>query len=464
MAAPDPLSIRRAARTISRALIVDDLARKSARALAEISGADRAVLVIGDSIVADASRVEGGTRVTVRHGKELPPALISEEILRSVEERGASVVTHEEGVSSFWAHDGRGRPPSTLALSMLESVDSLEGRRVLGTVYLESARTDAFEPAHVEAVELLLDLCAASLANAQSYDALALRLDAEHRELMEAIARGADAAQRLRAQERLASLGTIASGIAHEIKNPLNFINNFAEISVGLTADLTAELHRLRASIGPDGAAYLGEIASDLAQNVGKIHEHGRRADGIVKGMLEHARGRAGHSVDIELNTLVREYATSAAKAQHGSSAASAGLELTLDPAVGKARVVPEELGRVILNLVSNGLDAARAQKLALGDSFIPLVHVSTRSLGDRVEVRVRDNGGGIPESIRDKVYQPFFTTKPAGEGTGLGLPLSREIVVDRHGGEIAFETEPGLSTEFVVTLPRRGPKPLSEE
>ena len=194
-----------------------------------------------------------------------------------------------------------------------------------------------------------------------------------------------------------------------------------------------------------------------MAQTLVKIHEHGRRADGIVRGMLEHARGRAGQCRDVDLNTLVREYATSAAHAQPGSAVIGAALELSLDPAVGKARVVPEELGRVILNLVSNGLDAARAQRAALGDSFIPVVRVSTKGLGDRVEVRVRDNGGGIPEAIRDRVYQPFFTTKPAGEGTGLGLPLSREIVVDRHGGEIAFETEEGLSTEFVVTLPSGG-------
>ena len=462
MTVPEPLKVRRAARTIASALVVDDLARKTAHALAEITGARRVLVSVestGTSVFAEALASSGGVSVTVRHDPRSRRAAMPEGLKGSVEQSKAAITIHDVAAESSFRSDdyvARCAPRAALAVPAL---DADPGSTLLGLAYLESDREGAFEAAHVEAVELLMDLFAASLTNAKSYDAIAARLFDEHRELTEAVARGADVEQRLRAQERLASLGTIASGIAHEIKNPLNFINNFADISIDLAEELTRELGRLRGLLDPASASYLDEIAADLAQNVGKIHEHGKRADGIVKGMLAHARGRAGQHVDVDFNALVRDYATSAAQARQGAHA----LEVTLDPAVGRARVVPEELGRVILNLVSNALDATRARKAQLGDELSPVVRVSTRSLGDRVEVRVRDNGGGIPEAIRDRVYQPFFTTKPTGEGTGLGLPLSREIVVDRHGGEIAFETEEGESTEFVVTLPRRGAHPDSQ-
>lgn len=457
MPAPDPLSLRQAARAVAGALVVDDLARKTARALVEVNGAKCAVVAIGN-VVAEARADEGvgagraGARVVLRTGRD--QGVLPREIASLVERDNGAVVLQDGALESTFRAGPEGaqaRPGSVIAAPML--VDG----EVAGIGYVEDSRANAFDPAHVEATLLLLDLAATSLVNARSYDALAERLEEGHRELGEAVARNDDAAQRLRAQERLASLGTIASGIAHEIKNPLNFVNNFAEITVGLAGELAEELERLRGSLDAASAAYLAEIVSDLAQNAAKIHEHGKRADGIVKGMLEHARGRAGRPLDVDFNALVREYAMSACAAQPGPTPHRAYLEWALDPSIGRARVVPEEFGRVILNLVSNALDATRARRAAVGDGFSPLVHVSTRSLGDRVEVRIRDNGGGIPASIKDSVYQPFFTTKPAGEGTGLGLPLSREIVVDRHAGEIEFETEEGKGTEFIVTLPKRG-------
>jgi signal transduction histidine kinase len=262
-----------------------------------------------------------------------------------------------------------------------------------------------------------------------------------------------DEAQRqLSLHKKLAALGTLAAGVAHEIKNPLNFINNFAELSVTLAGDLAADLARVRDRLEPESAARLDEMLGDLVQNVSKIRAHGGRADAIVRGMLEQARGRVGQTLETDLNELVKAYTLAA---QRRDDAGGAQLDLSLDGAVGRLRVIPEEMGRVVLNLVTNALYAAEAQRAVRGEGFTPAVRVSTHDRGDRVEVRVRDNGAGIPAAMRGRVFTPFFTTKPPGEGTGLGLSLSREIVVHGHGGDLAFETEDGEFTEFVVTLPR---------
>jgi signal transduction histidine kinase len=328
-----------------------------------------------------------------------------------------------------------------------------------------------------------------------------LNHDGDPRGALEHIGRGArlleiahDEAQRqLSVQQRLASLGTLFAGVAHEIKNPLNFINNFAELSVTLAADLAADLAQVRGQLDPTSAASLDAILGDLVQSIGKIRAHGGRADAIVRSMLEQARGRVGQQRDADLNALVKAYALAAAQGR--DEGMSPALEIALDDTVGRVRIVPEEIGRVVLNLVSNALYAAHARPharraesavtmgtsppspAAMGtsppnpvtmetsppnpadaplDAFVPSVRVSTEARGDHVEVRVRDNGVGIPKALRGRGFTPFFTTKPAGEGTGLGLSLSREIVVQSHGGSIAFESEDGAFTEFVVTLPRR--------
>jgi signal transduction histidine kinase len=287
--------------------------------------------------------------------------------------------------------------------------------------------------------------------------------DGEPQRALHHIGRGArlleiaheEAQRQLGLQQRLASLGTLFAGVAHEIKNPLNFINNFAELSVTLTADLAADLAQVRGLLDPESASRLDEILGDLVQNLSKIRVHGVRADAIVRGMLEQARGRAGQARDVDLNALVQAYARAAAQGR--DDARSPALSFSFDEAVGTIHAVPEEIGRVVLNLVSNALYAAEAQRAVLGDGLSPAVRVSTLARPRYVEIKVRDNGAGIPSALRSRVFTPFFTTKPAGEGTGLGLSLSREIVVHSHGGDIAFDSEDGVFTEFVVTLPRQG-------
>ncbi|HXX62730.1 MAG TPA: two-component regulator propeller domain-containing protein [Bacteroidota bacterium] len=256
--------------------------------------------------------------------------------------------------------------------------------------------------------------------------------------------------------EKMASLGQLTAGIAHEIKNPLNFITNFAVLSHDLMQDLRKELAAERDRVDPARAKEIGEVLDDLEQNVNKINEHGKRADSIVRGMLLHSRGKAGERLETDLNALLSEYTN---LAYHGMRAQDQSfnvkLETNLDPTIGNISVVPQDLSRAFLNIVNNACYAANDKRKSVKNGFNPTVRVTARNLKDRVEIRIWDNGNGIPTSIREKVFNPFFTTKPAGVGTGLGLSLSYDIITQEHKGELALDTKEGEYTEFVITLPR---------
>jgi signal transduction histidine kinase len=247
--------------------------------------------------------------------------------------------------------------------------------------------------------------------------------------------------------EKMASLGELTAGIAHEIQNPLNFVNNFSEVSSELVDEWKAELAK---GNGPDAAL----IADDIKQNLEKVIHHGRRADAIVKSMLEHSRTSSGQMELTDINALADEYLR---LAYHGMRARdksfNAKLETDFDPTIGKIKAVPQDIGRVILNLINNAFYAVTEKSKLLAVSYEPLVVVSTRKIDSKVEVKVRDNGNGIPRFLVDKIFQPFFTTKPAGQGTGLGLSLSYDIV-KTHGGDIKVETREGEGTEFIIEIP----------
>jgi two-component system, NtrC family, sensor kinase len=258
--------------------------------------------------------------------------------------------------------------------------------------------------------------------------------------------------------EKMASLGQLTAGIAHEIKNPLNFVNNFAGLSVELLDELKEAAAPAVASLGNDMRAEIGEIVGMLTGNLEKIAEHGRRADGIVKSMLAHSRGGSGEWQAVDINSLVDE---SLNLAYHGARAQDQNFNITLerdlDRSVAPIELVPQDVTRVFLNLFGNGFYAANRRYSEAKDAkFKPSLRVTTRDLGSEVEIRVRDNGAGIPPEIRDKLFQPFFTTKPTGEGTGLGLSISYDIVTQQHGGRITVDSELGAFTEFTVRLPRR--------
>ncbi len=254
--------------------------------------------------------------------------------------------------------------------------------------------------------------------------------------------------------EKMASLGQLTAGIAHEIKNPLNFVNNFSSLSVELTVELNEVLKS--ASLGDNIRQEVAELTAMLKDNLEKVVRHGKRADAIVKNMLQHSREGSGEHHPADINAIVDE---SLNLAYHGARAEKAGfsiaLQRDLDPSAGMADVYPQEITRVLLNLISNGFYATTKRKVEVGDGFEPMLSATTKNLGDKVEIRIRDNGTGVPEEVRDKIFNPFFTTKPTGEGTGLGLSMSYDIVVKQHGGSIDVETEPGLFTEFKIVLPR---------
>ena len=263
------------------------------------------------------------------------------------------------------------------------------------------------------------------------------------------------AQDRLIQTEKLASLGQLTAGIAHEIKNPLNFVNNFSAVSV----ELIDELREALGSTHLNGKlrAEINEIADTLQGNLGKVVQHGRRADAIVKNMLLHSRQGSGEHRPVDINALVDE---SLNLAYHGARAEKQGFNITLersfDPAAGEVDVFPQEITRALLNLISNGFYAATKRKAeASGGDYEPTLAATTRNLVDRVEIRIRDNGTGIPPEVREKLFNPFFTTKPAGEGTGLGLSISHDIIVKQHSGSIEVDTQPGEYTEVRIILPR---------
>ncbi|MGC1858882.1 MAG: PAS-domain containing protein [Pseudolabrys sp.] len=257
--------------------------------------------------------------------------------------------------------------------------------------------------------------------------------------------------------QKMAALGQVTAGIAHEIKNPLNFVNNFAGLSVELLDELK-DTTRVVASLDPGKRAQIVETIGMLTGNLEKIVEHGRRADGIVRSMLQHSRGGSGDWQATDLNVLVEEalnLAYHTARAQDPSFDITQ--ELDLDRSLAPVGVVPQELTRVLLNLIGNGFYAASKRGRDNDGTYSPALKVMTREFGESVEIRVRDNGIGIPPEDRDKLFQPFFTTKPTGEGTGLGLSISYEIITQQHGGTLTVDSEVGDFTEFTVRLPRRG-------
>jgi signal transduction histidine kinase len=263
--------------------------------------------------------------------------------------------------------------------------------------------------------------------------------------------------EELAVQQKLASLGVLTAGIAHEIKNPLNFVMNFAELSGDLVAEAQTALQRLSEKAGPESIAELRGICTDLAGNIQKIREHGARADGIVSSMLAHSRGQPGERRATDLNGLVDEYVK---LAFHGVRAQDrsfqAAIERHYDPAVGSLMLVPQDLSRAFLNIAGNAFYALRKKAAEAGPSFKPVLSVTTRNLDDRVEIRFLDNGTGIHKDVIDRIFDPFFTTKEAGEGTGLGLSITYEIVVSEHGGEIRVNSVEGEFTEFCIVLPRQ--------
>jgi signal transduction histidine kinase/HAMP domain-containing protein len=321
----------------------------------------------------------------------------------------------------------------------------LHEQDILGGLVVARHEAGEFSKEVVSLIEAFATQSALAVRNAKLFDKQRRRehdLRIAHEQLKQTQANLVHA-------EKMASLGQLTAGIAHEIKNPLNFVNNFAELS----RELLQELRDTIASAGEEQ----DELIATLTANLEKIVEHGRRADGIVTSMLLHSRGGSGERRASNVNALVEETLN---LAFHGARARDKSFNITLerdlDPALGPIELVPQDITRVLLNLFGNGFYAANKRlQEGIDPEFHPALRVTTRDLGDQIEIGVRDNGIGMPDEVKTKLFTPFFTTKPAGEGTGLGLSISYDIVTQQHGGTITVDSRPGEFTEFTVRLPR---------
>ena len=331
------------------------------------------------------------------------------------------------------------------------SVPLLREGESIGAIVLRRTEMQPFGSKQISLLQTFADQAVIAIDNVRLFE----QVQARTRELTQSLDDLRAAQDRLIQTEKLASLGQLTAGIAHEIKNPLNFVNNFSALSVELTDELKDVLKQ--ATLVDKIRTDVEELTGLLKDNLAKVVQHGKRADSIVKSMLLHSREGSGEHRPTDVNALVDE---SLNLAYHGARAEKPQFNVTLmrnfDPEAGMIEVFPQEITRVLLNLISNGFYAVTKRKAENGSAdFEPLVTATTKGRTDRVEICIRDNGTGIPPDVKEKMFNPFFTTKPAGEGTGLGLSMSHDIIVKQHGGTIEVTTEPGEFTEFTIVLPR---------
>ncbi|MDC0713076.1 AAA family ATPase [Stigmatella sp. ncwal1] len=466
----DLATVIKAAQAISGELLLDPLLERLMRIVLQNAGAQRGLLILvrDGRLVIEAEQAVGQAAAARLSSPVEGSSLLSPAIVHFVARTRESVVLDDASAQGLFTQD------PYVALCRLRSVlcaPLLSQGKLVALLYLENNHVvGAFTEGRLEVLRLLSAQASLSLQNAllfaqmeeyshtleQRVEERTRELQSKNEELGRAMRHLRDTQKQLVVQEKLASLGTLTAGIAHELKNPLNFINNFAELSLEFTQELAKAL---ASPPTPELWQEQAGVLEHLEQNVSKIRDHGHRADQIINGMLLHSRELSGRRAAAPLNTVLAE---SVDHGYLGFCAKTPGFEVDIqtdyDSEVEDVDMVIPELSRVFINAVDNACYALRKKKNALGKGFSPQLSVRTRSQGDFVEVRLRDNGTGIPKELLGNVFNPFFTTKPTGEGTGLGLSLSHDIVVGGHQGRIRLESMEGEFAELIIELPKRAP------
>ncbi len=387
-------------------------------------------------------------KLSIEKGEKLPPFEIS------MDEKNRFAVWCVDNSRTVFMNDVeneysqyvsyRAKPKAGETVSSLIYLPLMIENKVLGVISEQSFQKNAYSQYQLDMLNNLANYVAIAFDNALAYE----KINSANSELKAAQAQ-------LVQSEKMASLGQLTAGIAHEIKNPLNFVNNFAELTVDLTTELNEELDKISDKLPDKDKEYLMEITGDIRSHAQRISEHGKRADSIVRGMLLHSRGKAGDKQPTDLNAVLAEYVN---LGYHGMRAQDPSfnvkIESEYDDSIGMINIVPQNISRVFLNLINNALYSTNLKKKEFKDAYFPILKVSTKKLVNKVEIRIHDNGKGIPQEILDKVFNPFFTTKPTGQGTGLGLSLSYDIIVQEHHGEMKVESSEGEYAEFLITIP----------
>ncbi len=471
-------SVLKALQTISSEIVLDKLLAKLMKIVIENAGAQKGFLILyqQDNLVIEAQGTVDADNLTLLQSLPINSVFPNTKIpLLSISVINYVAYTHKDVVLNDATQEAQYTLDPYIVATQPKSIlctPLIHQGKLSGILYLENnLTTGAFTSDRLEVLRILSAQAAISIENCRLYEqlegysrTLEQKVEIRTQELQQTNQELASTLQTLTttqaqiiAQEKLASLGALTAGIAHEIKNPLNFVNNFAELSVELTQELCEEIANQQERLDPETREYIAETLNDLQQNAQKINEHGKRADNIVHAMLMHSRGQAGDRQMTDINALLKE---AIELSYHGMRAKmpSFNINIKTDYAdnLGQVNVVPQNISRAFINIINNACYTTHKKKMRLiAEEFLPLISVTTKDLNQRIEIHIRDNGEGIPQEALDKIFNPFFTTKPTGEGTGLGLSITHDIIVQQHQGEIKVETEVNVYTYFIVILPK---------
>jgi signal transduction histidine kinase len=482
----DLASFIKFSQAIASEIVLENLLSKLIKILLENAAAQKAVLLLlkddSTDVLPERLYIEAigtATDETVTVLQSIPPTienvpvLIVNQVFKTQENFILNDAATTEPFNTTYPYIKKFKPKSILCLPILYQ------SKLQGILYLENnLTTGVFTQERVDVLNVLVSQVAIALENALLYKNLEIAneqlKDYSHtlEEKVERRTAALKAAQKqIIATEKLSSLGALTAGVAHELRNPLNFVNNYAEGSVELTEELIEEIDNQSEHLDADTFDYIKEMLTDIRDNAAAIHQHGQRAEGIIQSMMQHARTDSGQRQPTDLNALLDQ---AVQLAYHSRRAIDIHFNVVIckdyDDSIGQWEVVTSDLNRAFINIVDNACYAVCAKQKHYqqqegndrrgrlsqeGEIYTPTLWVKTQNLGEAVEIRIRDNGAGIPPEIREKIFHPFFTTKPTGEGTGLGLSLTHDIIVGQHGGTLQVESEPGVYTEFIITLPR---------